>query len=79
MNVLELGNLPDWPVLMDEKVAVLYLCGRRKFFRTLLDLGLLDYTVEEYNTKLWSRADIDTAVRCYKAQRLAAVESQKAA
>lgn len=63
MNLAELALLPDWPALMDQPTAILYLGGSKSALSELLEGGyLLRYDEGNRNVR-YRREDIDVALK----------------
>jgi hypothetical protein len=55
-------GMPDWPALMDQDTAILYLCGRKLIYETLIERKYLTLLSDRHKAKLCRRVDIDNAL-----------------
>ena len=62
MKATTLATLPDWPALMDEPTAILYLGGSRETLRALIKWGYLTRWQNGHRAVRYMRRDIDTAL-----------------
>lgn len=63
MNPYHLAALPDWPALMDEPTAILYLGGHKSALVELLEGGYLTRYAAGHKNVRYLRTAIDTALK----------------